>query len=149
MRTTQPSDEERARRCELLAAAELQSLLDVADSCLDGAGAPEAVLGPEVGSVVLTVREPVEASRFQLGDVLVTRSEVIHRGATGWAMRMGDDRPGALAAAICDAECEAGGPGRARVDDLCRSTADRLQRERQAEWAELQPTIVNFEEMGE
>lgn len=141
-------DAERARRAELLAAAERQPLLDVADACLEGAEPPQAVLAPEVGALVLTVREPIEATRFQLADVLVTRSEVVHRGAQGWAMRMGEDRAGALAAAICDAECEADGPARARVDTLCRSTASRLARERRSEWEQLQPTIVTFEEMG-
>ncbi len=142
-------DAERARRAELLAAAERQPLLDVADACLDGAEPPQAVLAPEVGALVLTVREPVEATRFQLADVLVTRSEVVHRGAQGWAMRMGEDRAGALAAAICDAECEADGPARSRVDTLCRATARRLARERRVEWEQLRPTIVEFEEMSE
>lgn len=141
--------DERARRCELLAAADHQPLLEVADACLADVEPPQAVFGPEVGAVVLTVREPVEATRFQLADVLVTRSEVLHRGAQGWSMRMGDDRAGALAAAICDAEVEADGPGRARVDRLCRLTAERLDRARRREWDELRPTIVNFEEMGE
>lgn len=142
-------DDARARRCELLAAADQQPLLEVADACLADVAPPQAVFGPEVGSLVLTVREPVEATRFQLADVLVTRSEVVHRGAQGWAMRMGDDRAGALAAAICDAEVEADGPGRARVVQLCHSTARRLARERQREWERLRPTIVDFEEMGE
>ena len=141
--------DERVRRCELLAAAPLAELLAVADRCLDGAEAPQPILAPEVGSLVLTVREPVEATRFQVSDVLVTRAEVLHRGARGWAMRMGHDRPGALAAAICDAECEADGPTHDRVEALCRATEVDLARSRRAEWRELQPTIVNFEEMGE
>lgn len=142
-------DEARARRCELLASADRQELLDVADACLADAEAPSSVVGPEVGTVVLTVREPVESSRFQLADVLVTRSEVIHRGVPGWAMRLGDDRPAALAAAICDAESVAAGPVGDRVEALCRSTEQRLARQRQEEWDQLRPTIVTFEEMGE
>ena len=121
----------------------------LADRCLVDTDPPELVLGPEIGTVVLTVREPVETIRFQLADVLVTRSEVSHRGARGWAMRLGDDRAAALAAAICDAEVEAGGPNREAVDDLCLITAERLAAARTVEWEELQPTIVHFEEMGE
>ncbi|MEL6983815.1 MAG: phosphonate C-P lyase system protein PhnG [Actinomycetota bacterium] len=142
-------DEARARRCELLASADRQDLLDVADACLADVEPPSSVIGPEVGTVVLTVREPVETSRFQLADVLVTRSEVIHRGAPGWAMRLGDDRPAALAAAICDAESAAAGPASDRVDALCQTTEQRLAAERQQEWDQLRPTIVTFEEMGE
>jgi alpha-D-ribose 1-methylphosphonate 5-triphosphate synthase subunit PhnG len=149
---TLPGDEagiDRARRCELLAATDLDPLLQVADRCLAGADQPQPIVGPEVGSVVMTVREPVEATRFHLGDVLVTRFEVLHREHRGWAMRPGDDRAGAVAAAICDAECEADGPGRAEVEALCDRTEERLTAERAEEWQDLAPTVVSFQEMGE
>ncbi len=139
----------RARRCELLAAAPLQPLLDTADACLDGLPPPTILSGPDVGTVLMTVREPVESTRFHLGDVLVTRSMVEHRSVRGWSMRMGDDRPGALAAAICDAEVEAGGRQALDVLVLCEAT-DRSERAaRSAEWQQLQATVVRFEEMGE
>lgn len=139
--------DERTRRSELLAVADGDELVALADRCIAAAGEPTLLAGPEVGSIVLTVREPVEATRLHLGDVLVTRSEVEHRRVRGWAMRMGDDRASALAAAICDAELEAGGPEAGAVADLCRRTADRLRAERAEEWAALRPTIVEFEEM--
>ncbi|MGF1599488.1 MAG: phosphonate C-P lyase system protein PhnG [Acidimicrobiales bacterium] len=140
---------DRERRTELLAAADAEALVAVADACLEGADEPEIVTGPEVGMVVLTVREPVEATRFHLGEVLVTRAEVVHRGRRGWSMRMGEDRPGALAAAICDAEVEAGGPQAPAVDRLCGETDHGLADARTREWVDLAPTIVRFEEMGE
>ncbi len=139
----------RARRAELLAAADLTPLLAVADRCLDDAGPPVFVSGPDVGMVMMTVREPVEATRFHLGEVLVTRSEVEHRGVRGWSMRMGDDKPGALAAAICDAEAAAGGDRTTEIDELCTATDARLAAERASEWQTLEPTIVRFEEMSE
>lgn len=138
---------ERGRRCELLAAADTGELLAVAEACIEATAPPLALVGPEVGTVAMTVREPVETTRFQLGDVLVTRSEVEHRGVRGWAVRMGDDRPGALAAAICDAEAAAAGPQTSTIDELCRRTQERLVRQRDEEWAQLAPTIVDFEEM--
>jgi alpha-D-ribose 1-methylphosphonate 5-triphosphate synthase subunit PhnG len=140
---------DRNRRAELLAAADRASLLEVADACLAGTGQPQLGGPPEVGVVVMTVREPVESTRFHLGEVLVTRSEVEHRGRRGWSMRLGNDRPAALAAAICDAEAEASGPQLDRIDQLCRSTEQRMMAERAGEWDELEPTIVRFEEMGE
>jgi alpha-D-ribose 1-methylphosphonate 5-triphosphate synthase subunit PhnG len=121
----------------------------VADACLAASGPPQLVAPPEAGVVVMTVREPVESTRFHLGEVLVTSSTVEHRGQRGWSMRMGDDRAAALAAAICDAEAEAGGPQRGAIDELCRSTEARLAAERANEWADLAPTVVRFEEMGE
>ena len=135
------------RRSELLAASDRDALLDLADRCLEGEPEPALIVGPEVGTVVLTVREPVEATRLHLGDVLVTRSEVEHRGRRGWALRMGDDRAAALAAAICDAEASAAGPLAAEVDTLCRHTEAEVARARAAEWNELSPTIVEFQEM--
>jgi alpha-D-ribose 1-methylphosphonate 5-triphosphate synthase subunit PhnG len=147
--STESVAQARARRCELLAAADAQALVDTADACLVDAPDPVALIGPDVGSVVLTVREPVEATRFHLADVLVTRFEVEHRGHRGWAMRMGDDRPGAVAAAICDAERVAQGPHAHLVDELCRHTESRLDADRQREWRDLAATVVTFEEMTE
>lgn len=139
----------RARRCELLATAPAQPLLDLADRCLAETQPPMLLFGPEVGTVAMSVREPVEARRFLLGDVLVTRSMVEHRTVRGWSMRMGDDRPGALAAAICDAEVEADGAHSTSIIALCLETERDEQVARAAEWQQLAPTIVRFEEMGE
>lgn len=135
------------RRCELLAAADREELLAAADACLADQPAPEIILAPQVGSVVLTVREPVEATRFHLGDVLVTRAEVEHLGQRGWAMVMGADEGRALAAAICAAEAQADGPSAPQVNALCAVTAQHLDRQRSQEWEELTPTIVSFSEM--
>lgn len=139
----------RSQRAALLAAADVAPLLDVADRCLADAGPPVFVTGPDVGMVMMTVREPVEATRFHLGEVLVTRSEVEHRGTRGWSMRMGNDAAGAVAAAICDAEAAAGGSLLAEIDELCTATRSRLDGQRAAEWNSLEPTVVRFEEMGE
>lgn len=137
----------RTRRSELLALADTEALVALAERCLDASPDTTVVAGPEVGMVVLQVREPVERRRFHLAEVLVTRAEVRHAGERGWAMRMGDDRLGAVAAAICDAEAAAGGAHGPDIDALCllteRAEADR----RAAEWSELQPTIVSFEEL--
>lgn len=139
----------RARRCELLAAAPLQPLLDLADACLEIAPPPALVSGPEVGTVLMTVREPVEATRFHLGDVLVTRTMVEHRSVRGWSMRLGDDRAGSLAAAICDAEVEADGLNSTAIEALCADVERSKRAERAAEWERLEGTVVRFEEMGE
>lgn len=137
------------RRSELLAAADRQVLLDVADACIAFTEPPIMISRPEVGTISMIVREPVEATRFELGDVLVTRAEIEHRGARGWATIMGADRPAALAAAICDAEALANGPNREAVDELCRITERRMAEAHRQEWRELQRTVVRFEELNE
>ncbi|MEO0494631.1 MAG: phosphonate C-P lyase system protein PhnG [Actinomycetota bacterium] len=134
-------------RAAMLAQADPEALATVADECLAGAPMPDIHHGPDVGTVVLTMREPVETTRFHLGEVLVTRCQLEHRGVTAWAMRMGDDRAATLAAAICDAEATAGGPAAASVERLVAETDEQLRAARAEEWHELEPTIVAFEEM--
>lgn len=146
---TEPNDAplNRARRCELLAATPGPTLIALADRVIDDAGPPRVVLAPEVGMTMMTVREPVEAIRFHVGEVLVCRAEVDHRGQSGWAMRMGEDRAATLAAALLDAEAAADGPRRAAIDELCRRTERVLAEDRAREWAELAATTVRFEEL--
>lgn len=134
-------------RAAMLAQADPDDLAAAADECLASTTLPDIHFGPDVGTVMLTMREPVETTRFHLGEVLVTRCQLEHRGVTAWAMRMGDDRAATLAAAICDAEAEAGGPAAASVERLVVETRDHLQAQRTEEWSELESTIVAFEEM--
>jgi alpha-D-ribose 1-methylphosphonate 5-triphosphate synthase subunit PhnG len=134
----------RDRRAELLAAAGRGALVALADRAIE-AEVPLLVSGPEVGMVMLQVREPVCEERFYLGEVLVTRAEVELRGTRGWAMRMGEDREATLAAALLDAEVESCGPLTDEVLDMLATVADRLRRERAADWAELAPTEVRFD----
>ena len=137
----------RTRLGELLAASDPARLIDLAERALDAAGEPVLIRGPETGSLVMTVREPVESTRFQLGDVLVTHVELEHRGERGWAMRLGDDQIATLAAAICDAEAASHGPSRDEILALAGTTERELAAARRREWAELEPTTVAFEEM--
>lgn len=136
----------REKRAELLAVASRDDLIRLAERCLLK-GSPEVTLLPEVGTVALVVREPIVNDRLILADVLVTRAEVGWGKSIGWAMRLGDDRVATLAAAVCDAEAEAGRPLRPEVEALCRATAGAQVAESRAQWAELAPTMVNFEEM--
>lgn len=137
------------RRAELLAAASPDELLPMAERLLDTGelGYPRVVHPPEVGMVMLTVREPVAEERFHLGEVLVTRCMVEVAGATGWSMRAGEDRVATLAAALLDAAALAGLPSAPEIHALCAAVAERREREDAAEWAELASTRVAFEEL--
>ncbi|MGH9185365.1 MAG: phosphonate C-P lyase system protein PhnG [Acidimicrobiales bacterium] len=134
------------RRTELLAIADRDALVGLAQRCLP-AREVEMTLPPETGTLLLEVREPVVGERFHLGEVLVTRAEVRVGTAAGWAMRMGDDRAATLAAAVCDAEVEAGRPLAGEVLALCDATKRAERAARAAERAELAPTEVCFEEL--
>ncbi|MDN5857750.1 MAG: phosphonate C-P lyase system protein PhnG [Pseudonocardia sp.] len=137
----------REDRAALLAAAQSAELVGQADACLADGTAPRVLVAPEVGCVATQVAEPIAGERFLLGDLLACRAEVELDGARGWAMRLGDDRAAVLAAAVCDAEVQAGRPRAAEVDALCDRVAARAAAEEAAEWAELAPTIVEFEEL--
>ncbi|MEU6270609.1 phosphonate C-P lyase system protein PhnG [Saccharopolyspora shandongensis] len=136
----------REQRAALLAVAEPAEVIELADACLEAAPPPKVLVAPEVGCVSVQVREPIVRDRFLLGDVLACRAEVELDGARGWAMRLGDDRAAALAAAILDAAVESG-RARTEVDELCARVAERQRLAEDTEWAELAPTIVEFEEL--
>jgi alpha-D-ribose 1-methylphosphonate 5-triphosphate synthase subunit PhnG len=140
-------DFSREERTALLAVARPEELVGMADACLADGVAPQVLRSPEVGCVATQVAEPVAGERFLLGDVLACRAEVELGGARGWAMRLGDDRAAVLAAAICDAEVEAGRTRSADVLALCERVAARTAAADAEEWAQLAPTIVEFEEL--
>ena len=133
-------------RSEQLAFADVTELVELADRCL-AVGGTRISSEPVVGTVSLSVREPVVGERFLLADVLATRAEVDHRGVRGWAMRLGDDKEAAVAAAICDAEASTGVGLTEEIDALCLETERRRLEAGAAEWAELAPTEVHFEEL--
>ncbi|MEE2033478.1 phosphonate C-P lyase system protein PhnG [Rhodococcus chondri] len=137
----------RERLTELLAAATEQDLVAAADRCLSDGAELTVLSAPEIGCVATQVREPIGHVRFYLGNVLACQAEVRLGDTRGWAMRMGDDRAAVLAAAVCDAEMAAGRPQADHVRDLCARVEAELGRADREEWAQIAPTIVQFEEL--
>jgi alpha-D-ribose 1-methylphosphonate 5-triphosphate synthase subunit PhnG len=133
-------------RSELLAEADAKALIELAEQCMAG-GETRLAGEPVVGMVPMCVREPVVGERFLLVDVLVTQAEVDHRSERGWAMRLGDDKTATVAAAICDAEAAGGFGLTGQIDALCLATEHAMAHREAAEWAELLPTEVRFEEL--
>lgn len=138
----------REERAAMLALARPEELVGLADACLADGAVPRVLRAPEVGCVATQVTEPIAGDRFLLGDVLAVQAEVELGGSRGWAMRIGDDRAATLAAAICDAEVQAGRPHAADVLDLCGRVAAREAAAEAEEWARLAPTVVEFEELA-
>lgn len=135
----------REERWALLATADADELIGLADRCLAGGAAVTVITPPRTGCVTAQVRDPVLRERFFLGDVLACSAEVELDGVRGWAMRLGDDRAAVLAMAVCDA---AGDTGLAAdIEALCRRVAACEAEAEAREWAELTPTIVEFEEL--
>lgn len=128
----------------MLALAQTDELVDVADAVLARGGRLEVLRAPEVGCVATQVTDPIARERFLLGDVLACHAEVELNGIRGWAMRLGDGLAAVLAAAICDAAAQSWA---AEVDALCSRVAARVAEQDAVEWAALAPTIVEFEEL--
>jgi len=135
------------RRTELLARANADDVREVAERCILSLGEPIMITPPEIGIVMLQVREPVVRERFHLGEVVVTRAEVELGGHRGWSMRQGTDRMTTLAAAICDAAARGGGDLGVHVEHLCDATAAELEHSESRLVGSLQPTVVEFEEL--
>lgn len=134
----------------LLAQADRDAVVALADeivAALDDPAQCRITRAPQVGAIQVQVREPIAAHRFVLADALATNVEVRLRDRSGWAIRLGDDTTAVTAQAICDAEYAARGRFADRIAALCRSTAQRIADDRAAQWRQLQPTIVEFEEV--
>lgn len=142
-----PDTYSRERLAELLAVAPEQDLVGAADVCLSDGADLTVLTTPEIGCIATQVREPIGHVRFFLGNILACHAEVRLDGTRGWAMRMGDDRAAVLAAAVCDAEVAAGRPNACHVLELCARMEAELGRADAEEWAQIAPTIVQFEEL--
>jgi alpha-D-ribose 1-methylphosphonate 5-triphosphate synthase subunit PhnG len=123
-------------RAEGLAKADADELETLADAILAGGVAVSVTAGPESVSAPVRVGVPwSDETTVVLGHVALTRCTVLVDGTRGDGLRVGYDLPGAVAAAVCDAECERHGPLTARVHDLCRDArhADARRRAQRAE----------------
>ncbi|WP_197373845.1 phosphonate C-P lyase system protein PhnG [Mycolicibacterium baixiangningiae] len=117
-------------RFEALCAADAQTLEKLADEILATAVAVSVTTGPESVSAPVRLAVPgCDDTTTVLGHVALTRCTVELAGVRGDGVRSGYDLPGAVAAAICDAECQRSGPHAHRVVELCR-TALNAQAER-------------------
>ncbi|BBZ04165.1 hypothetical protein MCHIJ_36020 [Mycolicibacterium chitae] len=115
-------------RFEALAAAEAADLEALANDILAEVPGVEVIAGPE--SVSAPIRLPIpgtDSSTAVLGHVGLSRCTVELGGVRGDGYRSGYDPVGAVAAAVCDAAAQLGGPHAARVEHLCRQTAEQVQ----------------------
>ena len=145
----------RDRRAELLAVAEPKAIQQLASRALELSSVSDSLVvtkAPETGLIMMQVREPVCKERFYLAEVVATRAEVLLHDQTGWAIRMGTDRPTALGAAILDAICEVAIDKHIEyvelhrsIAELCAQTIEEQAEAKAAEWNEVSKTIVNFE----
>lgn len=131
----------------LLARADRDHLIEAADAVLADYAAAK-LAGPQLGTVLFQVREPIEHRRFYLGDVLVTEARVRIADNDGWSMRLGDDPQATVAAAVCDAALQFPNLHHSRLLALCARTDRDIRARRQSELDEIEETAIKFEELG-
>jgi alpha-D-ribose 1-methylphosphonate 5-triphosphate synthase subunit PhnG len=145
------TDFDRNGRFAIMAQAQgdLTPLLDLAEAVLDGAGgALTLVTPPRVGMVMLRLREPVDGTIFNAGEVLVTEAQVALDEHQGYAMRLGRAPEATLAAAILDAAVESEHPLTPRILEQLGQLATAEQERQLAAWREVAATRVAFDEMN-
>ena len=99
---------------------------------------------PEKALVMVKMREPVKASRFYLGEVMVTEAIVDLDGKKGMAVTMGDDFEKTMDMAIIDAACNANVfPGY----DLLEQEEKQQMERKEKENALFKRTMVDFHSM--
>jgi alpha-D-ribose 1-methylphosphonate 5-triphosphate synthase subunit PhnG len=128
-------------RFEALAMADASALEALADEILADGVDVSVAAGPESVSAPIRVGVPGSDDTTVLGHVALTRCTVLVDGTRGDGVRVGYDLPGAVAAAICDAESERRGAHSNRVHDLCRD-AQAADMRRRAERGELVATTT-------
>lgn len=104
--------------------------------------------GPTTGVVSAQVVDPLSRHRFLPGDILVSEAGVEVDGVVGWGMCFGDDRAGALAIAICDVEIARDQQFASEVRSLASECASARAKQRESDFEDLRPTIVEFEEIS-
>lgn len=131
------------------AQGDLEPLLTLAEQVLEDAGeAVTVITPPRVGMVMLRLREPVDGTVYNAGEVLVTEAQVKLDQSQGYAMRLGRAPEVTLAAAVLDAAVEA---RHALAPDILAQLAtlrDAEQTRQLAAWHEVATTRVVFDEMS-
>ncbi len=120
-------------RYEALATADPDALEQLADRILVTGVEVAVTCGPESVSAPVRIPGPEAGSSVVIGHVALTRCRVTLEGTPGDGVRRGFDFPGAVAAAVCDAECERGGPLSGLVDQLCDTARSAVAERRRAQ----------------
>lgn len=143
-------DLDRNQRFSILAQADsdTERILTLAEQVLAEPGAPITLIQPpRVGMMMLRLREPVEGTVFNAGEVLVTEAHLTLGGHQGYAMRLGRAPELTLAAAVLDAAVAASHPLSQTITAELQTLAAAEQARQQAAWQTVAPTQVVFDEM--
>ncbi|MGB9858751.1 MAG: phosphonate C-P lyase system protein PhnG [Moorellaceae bacterium] len=100
---------------------------------------------PQVGLLMMRVRETVENKPFNVGEVLVTECTVALGETTGWGCCLGDEPERAYHLAVLDLALQLGVGPVDRIEAALLAEEKRIQQEERAEWVNMARSKVQFE----
>ncbi len=103
------------------------------------------ISGPKVAMVQLRMRESVNNSVFNAGEVLVTETRLELNGTFGFGMIIGNNPEHATALAVIDAALRMPNPAHAPFDDALVSLDAQLVQRQQRQFAASASTKVEFD----
>jgi alpha-D-ribose 1-methylphosphonate 5-triphosphate synthase subunit PhnG len=136
----------RRRRTEILINGSQKVVEDMAD-CIKDQYQVKVIQEPEVGLVMLKVRETSQRSLFYPGEVLVTECKVQIEGKIGIGIVTGDQPELSYHLAVIDAAYEAMLPETMGWKLLLENEEKVIQEQRAAASQSILKTKVNFETM--
>ncbi len=135
---------DRRNRLEILAQADAAVLLLLAEEILATSEA-EVIKQPETSLLMARANDSVTGSPFNLGEILVTESEVRLGNHIGYSLIMGEESERALAAAVIDAALEGGHASTSSIEEKLGQEESRLKMEKEKEFGLVAQTRVDFE----
>ncbi len=106
------------------------------------------ILREQTGMIMARARDSVEGIVFNLGEVLVTETEVRLNGSSGYCMVLGMDPGKALAGAILDAAVQSHHPLRDEIVQALNDERSKAEARRARLWEAVKTSRVNFEVMS-
>lgn len=132
---------------EAIMQAEPEDIEDLAQ-VIRGQYSPQITRQPEFGLLMFRAEESIECRVFNVGEILVTTTEVRIFDSLGYAMILGSDKEKALNAAVLMAAVEAELPERTRVEELALGLEVKTAEKEKEEQEVVNSTRVRFELMG-
>jgi phosphonate C-P lyase system protein PhnG len=105
------------------------------------------ILREQTGMVMARARDSVESAAFNLGEVLVSESEVTALGVKGYSMILGMDLEKAHAGAVLDAVVQADHPMKCKILDALEKEKTMAKERSCHLWNMVKTTRVEFEVM--
>ena len=129
---------------EIVAEASPEAVRSIAEAIL-GRSTVRVLKAPSPGMVMVRHADPLENTRFLLGEAYVTECEVDVDGHLGYGCVLGTGEERALCGALVDAVMGGGHSMAANIEPLLGEEQRRIEETRRAEDCSVASTRVSFD----